>query len=368
VKRIYLDNNATTCPAPEVIEAVLRAMTLYGNPSSIHSYGQEAKGLLLQARDTIAAYLHVPSKELLFGSSATELLTTLIRSIPSGHVISSNLEHAAVYNTLQALQKTHLKTTFLPGTAFGAPTLQEVEAATQPDTKLIALMAVNNETGVKTDIAAIGAYAKSRGIPLIVDGVGLLGKELLAIPEGVSAIVFSAHKIHGPKGAACAVIRKSFPFLPLIIGGEQESGRRGGTEDVPAIVGFQAAIQQLERTLPTALYTMQELRLTFEEELQTLGDVLVNGEGPRVANTSNLAFLGVEGEELLRELDLRGVAASHGSACTSGSLEPSRPLQNMGYSKERVGSSIRFSLSRYTTGEEIEEALRIIKQAVKKLR
>ena len=229
-------------------------------------------------------------------------------------------------------------------------------------------MAVNNETGVKTDIAAIGAYAKSRGIPMIVDGVGLLGKELFTIPEGVSAMVFSAHKIHGPKGAACAVIRKNFPFLPLIIGGEQESGRRGGTEDLPAIVGFQTAIQLLERTFPKAIYTMQEFRLTFEEELQTLGDVLINGDGPRVVNTTNLAFLGVEGEELLRELDLKGVAASHGSACTSGSLEPSRPLQNMGYSKERVGASIRFSLSRYTTGDEIEEAVSIIKQAVKRQR
>jgi cysteine desulfurase len=364
VSRIYLDNNATTCPAPEVIDAVHRAMTCYGNPSSIHSFGQEAKGLLLHARDTIASYFQVPSKEILFGSSATELLNTLIRSIPSGHVVSSSLEHAAVYNTLQA----HPKTTFLPGTTFGAPTLREVEAAIRPDTQLIALMAVNNETGVRTDIAAIGAHAKALGIPFIVDGVGLLGKELFTIPEGVSAMVFSAHKIHGPKGAACAFIRKNFPFSPLIRGGEQESGRRGGTEDLPAIMGFQMAVQLLQQTLSSALSTMQKLRLTFEEELLALGDVLVNGDGPRVTNTSNLAFLGVEGEELLRELDLKGVAASHGSACTSGSLEPSRPLQNMGYSKERVGSSLRFSLSRYTTSDEMERAALLIKQAVKKLR
>ena len=361
MRRIYLDNNATTAVAPEVVEAVVAGMAVFGNPSSIHSYGQEAKGKLLSARDDIARYLGVSSKEILFGSSATELLNTLLKSVPFGHVVSSNLEHPAVYNTLLTSK---LKTTFISGTSFGAPTVQEVEAALLPETKLIVLMAANNETGVGCDINAIAALAKSRHIHFVVDGVALLGKEKMAIPDGVSAMVFSGHKIHGPKGAAFAVVRKGFPFQPLIVGGEQESGRRGGTEDLAAIMGLQAAI----KLLPENFDAMRANRDYFEQELLALGDVLMNGDGPRVSNTTNLAFMGVEGEELLRELDLRGIAASHGSACTSGSLEPSRPLQNMGYSRERVAASLRFSLSRYTTREELEHALQHIRAAVQKLR
>jgi cysteine desulfurase len=231
------------------------------------------------------------------------------------------------------------------------------------------LGAVNNETGVKTDIHAIASIAKQANVPLIVDGVALLGKEPFEIPQGVSAMAFSGHKLHGPKGSGLALIRSSLSLYPLLTGGDQETGRRAGTENLPAIIGFAKAIQLLDEELPEATTRMHMLRQRLEEGLQqAIGPLVINGQGPRICNTSNISFPGVEGETLLIALDMAGIAVSHGSACASGALEPSRILQNMGISKTLSRSSVRFSLSRWTTSEEIDACIEITSSIVKKLK
>jgi len=372
-QKIYLDNNATTALAPEVVDAIVSALPIFGNPSSVHSFGREAKALITKTRDTIATFFGVKPAEIIFTSSGTEAINMLLRGLfaetPRGHIITSSVEHAACYNTVKALEQAGCRVTFLDPGRFGAVTPDIIKEIILQDTRLITLMAVNNETGVKTDIEAIAQIAKEKNIPFVVDGVALLGKEKREpIPMGVSAMAFSGHKIHAPKGVGFAFVRKSLKITPYLTGGPQESGRRGGTEDVAAICGLGRAMELMRDQLDESVVRMQQLRDYFEQELLALGDVVINGEGPRVCNTSNLAFLGVEGEALLMRLDLEGLAASHGSACTTGALEPSRILLNMGLSRERAASSLRFSLSRYTTQEEIERAVDCIKETVKKLR
>ncbi|HXF28585.1 MAG TPA: aminotransferase class V-fold PLP-dependent enzyme, partial [Chlamydiales bacterium] len=212
--RIYLDNNATTALASEVLEATCNALKIFGNPSSIHSFGQDAKALLLQARDECACFFAVRPHEVLFTSSGTEALNMLLRGFfgaqCKGHIITSSSEHSAVYNTVQALQVLGCKATFLNPGLFGAIQPEQLLEAIQPDTRLITLMAANSETGVKTDIAKMAKIAKDKGIAFVVDGVGLLGKEQFLIPEGISAMAFSGHKIHAPKGVGIAIVRKNF--------------------------------------------------------------------------------------------------------------------------------------------------------------
>ena len=372
-RNIYLDNNATTPVDPQVIQAIHEALNNdFGNPSSIHSFGQESRQQLLAARDRVANYLKVKPTEICFVSSGTEAMNMLIRGViatqPDAHIISSNVEHSAVYQTLQSLEKQGYKVSYLPTGLAGAVDPDQVQQAIQKDTKLITLMAVNNETGVKTDLEKIAAIAEAHQIPFIVDGVALLGKTLFSIPDGLSAMGFSGHKIHGPKGIGFAFIRSRLKLTPFITGGDQEYGRRGGTENMPGILGLAKAIECLEASLPEASLHMKQLRDLFETLLlKNLSGVVINGQGIRIENTSNLAFEGVDGESLLRLLNQEGVAASHGSACSSGALEPSRVLINMGIPLKVVRSSIRFSMSRMNTREEIESAAAIITNCVNKL-
>jgi cysteine desulfurase len=366
MQRIYLDNNATTGVDPRVLEAMLPELSsIPANPSSIHFFGQEARNKLLKARQLVAGYLGVRAQEIIFTSGGTESLNILLRQ-GVGHVITSNAEHSAVYNTLQSLKN---EVSYLEAGSWGAVLPEQVKRAIQPNTRLIVLFAVNAETGVKTDIEAIGKIAQEANIPFIVDGVALLGKEPFVMHEGVSGMAFSGHKLHAPKGVGLAFIRSSFKVTPLLTGGDQESTRRAGTENLAGIIGLAKAIELLQTELPFATERMRNLRDHFEKELQLkLGGVQINGEGPRVVNTSNLSFTGVDGETLLLSLDMAGISASHGSACASGALEPSRILSMMGFSKDRARSSLRFTLSRWTTLEEIERAIHIISEYVTKLR
>lgn len=372
--RIYLDNNATTFLDPRVKEAFAYYLEAFqGNPSSIHSYGQEARRLLNQARREIADYLQVKSNEVVFTSGGTEGLNMILRGIfaqnPKGHLITSSVEHSAVYETAKVLQSWGYKVSFLDPGLWGAVTSEAVKEALRPDTALIALMAVNNETGVKTDIASMAALAHEFKVPLLIDGVALLGKENFEIPLGVSAMCFSGHKLHAPKGVGFSYIRSTLKFQSIITGGEQEFGKRGGTENVPGIMGLLKAINLLKEELPQASRHMQKLRDKLEAKLiSELRGVWVNGRAPRICNTSNLSFDGIEGETLLSLLDLEGVAVSHGSACASGALEPSRILLNMGLSKEKASSAIRISLSRFTTEAEIDRVADILCRLVTKLR
>lgn len=344
-----------------VVEAMIAALTSdeEGNPSSLHSFGQKAKYRLAQARQTVASYVGVRPQEVIFTSGGTEGINLLLRGLlppgGRGHLITSDVEHSCVYATAKALESSGLHSSFLDVGRFGAATAEAVQQALRRDTRLILLMAVNNETGVKTDIAGIAAIAKEANIPFFVDGVALMGKEEIVIPPGVTAMAFSGHKFHAPKGIGFVVVRSHQKLSPLHTGGDQEYGRRGGTENLPGIAGLARAIELLKEELPEATSRMAVLRDRLEVGLmQRIPGVSVNGEGPRICNTSNLTFPGVEGEMLLAALDLAGIAVSHGSACASGALEPSRVLLNMGYSKSEAASSIRFSLSRFTTAEEID--------------
>ena len=372
--RIYLDNNATTPIDPRVLAVLEEDLRVnYGNPSSIHSIGQESRKRLAQAKHSLASFFQIKPTELVFTSSGTEAINMVIRGLfqtnSHGHILTSSVEHSAVYATVKAMEELGVDATFLAPGLWGAITPESVRAAIRPDTRLIALMAVNNETGVKTDIESIAAIAQETRIPFLVDGVALLGKEFFTIPAGVSAMCFSGHKLHAPKGVGFAILRKNLNLSQLITGGNQENGHRGGTENVSGIVALAKAIELLHAELPEASKRMQRLRDHLESQLLAkLSDVVVNGQGPRVVNTTDLSFARVEGETLLTALDMEGVAASHGSACASGALEPSRILLNMGISREMARSSIRFSLSRFTTEQEIEECISIVVRLVNKLR
>lgn len=356
--KIYLDNNSTTQVDPAVLQVMTSYMeSTYGNPSSQHAFGRNARAALVDARDVISAYLDVKPREIVFTSGGTEGLNFVLRGLTAPcHIITSDVEHIAVYETLKILEKRGFQVTFLKAGHYGAVGPEAVREAITPQTKLIALMSVNNETGVKTDIEGIALLASQYGIPFMVDSVAHFGKEKILIPKGVSAMCFSGQKVHAPMGTGFVFLRTGFKLDALTTGGEQELGRRAGTENVPGIVALAEAVRLLK--FP---HQMELLRDRFESELLKIPNVVVNGEGPRVCNTTNLSFIGRDGESLLAAFDREGIAASHGSACSSGALEPSRVLINMGLPKERVRSAIRFSLSRYTTAQDIEEAIDIIK-------
>jgi len=370
-KRIYLDNNATTPLDPDVLDAMIGELAAPPhNPSSIHSFGQEGKKILTDCRNTIATSLNVKPSEILFTSGGTEGMNLLIRgalSDPSSHVIASPIDHACAFNTLEELRENGAEVTYLPIDFYGAPKVKDLQEAIQPNTSLIVLSAANSETGIKLEMEAIAAVAKRANIPLILDGVALLGKEPFCIPEGVAAMAFSAHKFHGPQGVGFVFVRSGLKLAPLLTGGGQEKKLRSGTENLPGIVGMTRALTIFDEDEDFAY--MRSLREQFEAQLiEQIPDLEVNGEGPRLPNTSNLYFPGIDAESLLISLDMEKIAVSYASACASGALEPSRTLLNMGYSKERASSSLRFSFSRMNTPDEIQKATEVIIVLIAKLR
>lgn len=372
--RIYLDNNATTAVDARVLAAMLPELaSTPNNPSSVHFFGQEAKNRLQNSRETIASYLKVKPHEILFTSGGTESMNMLIRGFfpkeISGHVITSNVEHSCVYKTLKSLQEKGLDVTFLPTGLLGAVSVDQVKSAIKPNTRFIVLTAVNNETGVKHDLDEIAKLAQESNIALVVDGVSWIGKEPITIPAGVSAIGFSGHKFHAPKGTGFVFVRSSLKLAPLFTGGEQEYNMRAGTENLPGIVGLAKAVELLNAELPEGTHRMAMLRDKLEAGLLLKADpVIVNGMGPRICNTCNLSFPNTQGEDLVIALDMAGIAASHGSACSSGALEPSRVLTNMGLPPQIAKSALRFSLSRDTTMEEIDQTIEIVSEIVRRLR
>lgn len=366
---IYLDNNASTPLDPKVFSAMKPYLDGFmGNPSSIHYYGQRARGALTQAIKTISRFFKVRTDELVFTSGATEALNLCIRSVQKGgHVVTSSLEHVAI---MEPLKFCGCSVSYLdPKPERGVLMVDQVRDALQENTCMIVLTAANNETGVLTDIDPIARLAQEVGVPLVVDGVALLGKDPFVIPEGVSAMCFSGHKIHAPLGIGVAVIRKGFKIRPLILGGAQQRGVRGGTENLPAIVGLATALELLKHRGKEWMFRMESLRNRLEQGLlANLSDITIHCvEEPRVCNTSNISFLGVDGETLLMSLDLAKVAASHGAACSTG-LEPSRVLLNMGIPLSVARCSIRFSLSRFNTEKEIDQSIAIITDVVARLR
>jgi len=371
MKRVYLDNNSTTPLDPRVFRAMLTDFKGFpGNPSSTHWFGRQAKDRLVGARQYAASFFHANPDEITFTSCGTESINLMLRGLsPTGHMITTAIEHAAMYKTIQSMESQGLAVTYLPVGLWGAPLPEQIEEAIRPDTRAIALSAANTETGVQIDIAAISSIAARRGVPLLLDCVAYIGKEVLSFSPSITAIAVSGHKFHAPKGTGLLLHRASTTLAPLMTGGNQEYRLRAGTENLAGILGIIEGLKILAESQVAITQQLYDLRLHFENNLQaSLSDIIINGDGSRISNTSNIAFLGVSGETLLMRLDLAGIAASHGSACSSGSLTASHVLTQMGIDTKIINSSIRFSFARTNTREELDYALEIIVSLVNRLR
>lgn len=378
--RIYLDHAATTPVRPEVVEAMLPYMTgRFGNASSTHWAGREAKAALTAARDVIAGFIGCSPAQLMFTSGGTESDNTAIFGAAEAnahrgkHIITSQIEHHAVLHACERLEKLGFEVTYLPVDAFGQVRAADVEAALRPDTILISIMYGNNEVGTLQPIREIGGLARERGVLFHVDAVQALGHVPIDLAElPVDLMSFSAHKLNGPKGIGALYIAKQTHIAPLIYGGQQERKRRPGTENVPAIVGFGKAVELFARER----YELQQNLETIRHEMVSglisrLGEaaVVVNGHPTeRLAHILNVSFPGIATETMLMNLDLEGVAAASGSACTSGSLEVSHVLQAMKLPQEVTASAIRFSFGRDTNLEQIVKTVTIIETICARLR
>ena len=377
--RVYFDYNATTPLASEVIEAVARASRdTFGNASSVHHFGQQAKAALDDARSELAALIHGDPSEIVFTSGGTEADNMAIRGAaeaiePTGrrHLIASAIEHEAVLNTLKALARRGWRTTLLPVDDSGIVAPDRLREALADDTALVSIMHANNEIGTIQPIAELAQLAHARGALLHTDAVQSLGKIPVDVRAlGADLLSLSAHKFNGPKGAGALWIKRGTRLLPTVTGGKHERNRRAGTENVPAIVGLGVAARLAGGKLGAEAARVAALRDRLEEGI--LGGVpgtAVNGaRGSRVPNTSNISFDRVEAESLLIALDLEGIAVSTGSACSSGTLEPSHVLRAMGLSTHRTQNSLRFSLGMFSTEAEVDRVVEVLPRLVEKLR
>jgi cysteine desulfurase len=376
--RIYLDHNATTPVDPDVADAVARAMRdEFGNPSSVHAFGQKAKTLLDGARSSVAALIGGDASEVVFTSGGTEADNLAVRGIAEGleqsarrHLVASAIEHEAVLNTVKALARRGWTATLVPAGPDGVVSPDAVRAAMTPATALVSIMHANNETGVIQPIAELAAIAREHGARFHTDAVQSAGKIPVDVRAlGADLVSVSAHKFYGPKGTGALWIRRGTRLGSLLAGGRQERNRRAGTENVPAIVGFGIAADRAIDKMAAEAIRQAALRDLLESSVVTaVPGCVVNGTGPRVPNTTNISFDGVEAESLLIALDLEGIAVSTGSACSSGTLEPSHVLRAMGLPPHRAESSIRFSLGQSTTTNDIERVAAVLPRLVEKLR
>ena len=378
MKRIYLDYAATTPTHPKVRKAMLPYFTdAFGNPSSIHSYGQEAKGALEEARDKVAALIGARSEEVVFTSGGTEADNLAIKGVayanePKGnHIITSSIEHHAVIETGKFLERRGFRVTYLPVDKYGLVDLDDVKKAITNETILISVMHANNEVGTIEPIAEIGRIAKEAGIYFHTDAVQAVGHIPVNVNElGVDLLSMSAHKLYGPKGVGALYIRKGTKLIPFMHGGEQERRRRASTENVPGIVGFGRAVELAQQEMTEEAERLAYLRDQLIKGLmERIDHIRLNGHPRmRLPNNVNISVDYVEGESMLLNLDLEGICASTGSACSSSSLEPSHMLLALGLPPEQAHGSLRFSLGKWTTEEEIGRVLEILPPIVAKLR
>ena len=375
MRRVYLDNNASTPVLPEVFEA-MRPYYLekFGNASSIHHFGQHARAAVEKSRAAVAALLNARPAEVVFTSGGTEGdnlgIFGLVRR--GDHVITSTIEHSAVMNTCKRLEQMGNEVTYVPVNGRGEVEPDEVQRAIRPDTRLISIMMANNETGVVQPVEAIGEIAREADIFFHSDAVQAAGKIPIDVQKiGCDALSISGHKIHAPQGTGALFIRKGTLLQPLFYGGNHERQRRAGTENLPGIVGLGKAAEiarhWLEHGGPAEMAGMRDqLENAVLNSMDALG---VNGAGAaRVPNTTSIYFDHVEGEALVIALDLKGLAVSSGAACSSGAIEPSHVLLAMGLSHERARASVRISLGKQTTQEEVDFAIQVIPQTVARLR
>ncbi|MGD8257001.1 MAG: cysteine desulfurase NifS [Desulfobacterales bacterium] len=375
---IYLDNNATTMVAPEVVEAMLPYFSdFYGNPSSMHSFGGDVARKVKEARENVARLIGANVDEIVFTSCGTESDGTAIRAaIESNpnkrHIVTSRVEHPAIKNLYESLSKQGYHITFVPVDNQGRLDLDYFYDSLNDDTAVASLMWANNETGVIFPIEEISQNIKDRGIVFHTDAVQAAGKIPIDVAStNVDMLSLSGHKFHAPKGIGALYIRKGTKFSPFMIGGHQEHGRRGGTENVASIVGMGKAAALAKEHVDTNGYErIRQMRDKLESNLlKQVPNSVVNGDREhRLPNTTSIAFEYVEGEAILLMMNEHGICASSGSACTSGSLEPSHVLRAMGVPYTAAHGSIRFSLSRYTTEEEIDVVIKTLPPIIDRLR
>ncbi len=377
MKRVYADNNATTQVDARVVEEMLPLFTdLYGNPSSMHTFGAEAEKKLRIARERVAEFIKASPSEIVFTGCGTEsdnaaLFGTLEAYPEKKHIITTKVEHPAVLNPCQLLAKKDYSVDFLSVDREGMLDLDELRDSITDDTAIVSIMYANNETGVIFPIEEIAEIVKKRGVVLHVDAVQGAGKIPLDVNKlNVDLLSISGHKIHAPKGVGALYVRRGTKLRPLLVGGHQEKGRRGGTENVPYIVGFGRACELAAEHLTEMNTRVRAMRDRLQDGLiQSIPEAALNGaKSPRVPNTLSIRFEYVEGESILLLLDREGIAASSGSACTSGSLEPSHVLRAMGIPYTSVHGSIRLSLSRFNTDEDIDYILETFPPIISKLR
>lgn len=378
MKRIYLDHNATTPVHPEVREAMLPYLGEgFGNASSVHSFGREARAAVEQAREKIAGFLGCKPEEFVFTSGGTESDNYALKGVVKAstkktkHIITSTIEHQAVLNVAKLLEKEGIRVSFVPVDEYGIVDVEKLKSEIGDDTVLISIMAANNEVGTIEPIEEIGRIARERGILFHTDAVQALGKIPINFRElAIDLASFSAHKIYGPKGIGGIFIRKGTKIASFIQGGHHERNRRAGTENVPGIVGFAKAVEIAEREGLKDAERIKTLRDRLHQGLTSkIREVKLNGHPEsRLPNTLNLSFNYVEGESIILNLDMAGIAVSTGSACTSGSLEPSHVLTAMGIDAVYAQGSVRFSLGRINRDEEIDRVIEAMPPVIERLR
>jgi cysteine desulfurase len=377
MKVIYTDNNATTQVAPEVLEEMLPYVhDLYGNPSSMHNFGGQVGRKLNEAREKVASLIGATTDEMVFTSCGTESDNTAIRAAITSHpdrkhIITTRVEHPAVKNLCEYLEKNGYRVTYLPVDRQGRLTLEHLHKSLSSDTAIVSIMWANNETGVIFPIEEIAQVVSERGIVFHTDAVQAVGKIPIDVQKvPVDMLSVSGHKLHAPKGVGVLYVRRGTKFSPFLIGGHQEKGRRGGTENVASIIGLGKACELAAEHIREEDERVRYLRDRLENEiLKRIPNAIVNGDREhRLPNTTSISFEYVEGEAILLMMNEFGICASSGSACTSGSLEPSHVLRAMGVPFTAAHGSIRFSLSTYNTEEEVDFIIEKLPPVIERLR
>ena len=378
MRKVYLDHNATTPAHPEVVKAMLPYYEeVFGNASSIHQFGQQARKAIDKAREKVADFIGAKPEEIVFTSGGTEADNFAIKGVAyanekkGNHIITSSIEHHAVLNPCKYLEKQGFQVTYIPVDRYGLFNPDEVKKAVTKETILITIMHANNEVGTIEPIAEIGKIAKEKGICLHTDAVQTVEKIPVNVDKlNVDLLSLSGHKIYGPKGIGALYIRKGTRIQPLIQGGHHEKNRRAGTENVPAIVGLGKAIEIAKETMEGESIRLTNLRNKLCSGIgEKIDHVHLNGHpGKRLPNTLNMSFEFIEGESIILSLDMKGIAVSSGSACTSGSLEPSHVLKAMGVDPAIAQGSIRFSLGKDNTEEDINYVLEVLPEIIARLR
>jgi cysteine desulfurase len=377
-RRIYLDHNATTPVHPEVFEAMLPYYKdKFGNASSIHSFGREAKVALEESREKVAKFINASPQEIYFTCGGTESDNLAIKGIAFAnrkkgkHIITSKIEHHAVLESCKFLEKEGFEITYLPVDKYGFVDPDELKKAIRKDTVLVSIMHVNNEVGTIQPLEELCKITKEKGAYFHTDAVQSVGKMPVDVQKlNVDMLSMSGHKIYGPKGVGAIYIRKGTRITSWSHGGSHERSRRAGTENVPGIVGLAKTVEIAQRDMEQQSQQMKNLTEAFYQKVtHAIPDVILNGHlEKRIPNTLNLSFKAVEGESVILSLDLKGVAVASGSACTSGTLEPSHVLSAMGISPEIAQGAIRFSFGRENTMEDVEYVVGVLPEIVSRLR